>query len=453
MPVTRIDREAVPYVRPAYEPDTRTLLQLMQMAGQSQVRAAAQRGDTRAQGLMTLGQVISQGLSGMRQGKEREQAQAFAQQQYQDEQRRKGFQDQLSFAQFEALQEERAASRQAREQATTTAADASAHKRGGEVADQVGYGPMAESQVDPIMQGPAAGRARYSFGPGTADGPELMPTREQQQGIETRKSIEAMGGTLGPNGQVVMPPKPEAPSNPTEWSVLMQAAGGDPRKALELRRQQQAAGRAPDNEPLATVIGPDGKPVYVRRSDAIGKSPTAGAEKPSSGVQKRVLNFFNRAENADKELEALEPAIQQMGTLAQGRMNWAPNLAQTPTGRQYIAAQRAFTEARLRKDSGAAIPPHEFESDRQTYFPQPGDDKTTLENKRRARAAILASLAFESGQALGEFLGSQDEAASVIQTYKTRSAKPITVDDPKLGAPLKPGQTVTIGKYQIKVEP
>lgn len=242
MPVTRIDREAVPYVRPAYEPDTRTLLQLMQMAGQSQVRAAAQRGDTRAQGLMTLGQVISQGLSGMRQGKEREQAQAFAQQQYQNEQQHKGFQDQLSLAQFEALQEERAAARQAREQAATTAADASAYKRGGDVAGEVGYGPMSEPQMESVMQGPAAGRARYSFGPGTADGPELMPTREQQQGIDTRKSIEAMGGTLGPNGQVVMPPKPETPSNPTEWSVLMQAAGGDPRKALEVRRQQRPVG-------------------------------------------------------------------------------------------------------------------------------------------------------------------------------------------------------------------
>jgi hypothetical protein len=141
-------------------------------------------------------------------------------------------------------------------------------------------------------------------------------------------------------------------------------------------------------------------------------------------VQKRVLNFFNRAEQADKDLEGLEAEIQQMGLPGQVRMATAPNFAQSQTGQAYSQAQRAFTEARLRKDSGAAIPETEFKNDRQTYFAQPGDSAETLAQKRRARAAVLSSLAFESGQALGEFLGSAEEAARVIQSYKTRAAKP-----------------------------
>jgi len=174
--------------------------------------------------------------------------------------------------------------------------------------------------------------------------------------------------------------------------------------------------------PLVPVVGPDGVVRYGTREQAIGTPTPAGSEKPSSGQQKRVLNFFNRAEQADRDLEAMEPQIQKMNLAGQTWQAWAPNFAQTQLGQSYTAAQRAFTEARLRKDSGAAIPTEEYENDQKTYFAQPGDSQTTLEQKRRARAAMLASLAFESGQALGEYVGGSDEAKAIVERYKTRSA-------------------------------
>lgn len=203
-----------------------------------------------------------------------------------------------------------------------------------------------------------------------------------------------------------------------------------------------AASRTSANEPLEKIVGPDGKVVFVPRSQAIGKTPGAGTEKSSSGVQKRVLNFFNRAEQADKDLEALEPEIEKLGLARQARQALAPNFLQSQLGQSYIAAQRAFTEARLRKDSGAAIPKEEFESDRKTYFVQPGDSKQTIQDKNRARAAMLASLAFESGQALGEFVGDADEAKKIIEGYKARSAKS---GGPTLGA------VVTVNGQRVRV--
>jgi hypothetical protein len=74
----------------------------------------------------------------------------------------------------------------------------------------------------------------------------------------------------------------------------------------------------------------------------------------------------------------------------------------------YRAAQRAFTEARLRKESGAAIPPHEYETDAQMYFFQPGDTPKTLEQKRRARQMVVDGVAAEAGRAL------TNPAASVV---------------------------------------
>lgn len=194
----------------------------------------------------------------------------------------------------------------------------------------------------------------------------------------------------------------------------------------------ETATSAADNSPLQSIIGPDGKPVLVRRQDAIGKTPASGTSKPATGLEKRALNFYNRAHQADIDLEAMEPKIQALNLGGQAWMAVMPNFAQTQLGQQYTQAQRAFTEARLRKDSGAAIPEAEFDNDRKTYFAQPGDSKETLEQKRRGRAAVLASLGFESGQALGEFVGDTDEARAIVDGFKARSKKVVAPAAPKV---------------------
>lgn len=192
-------------------------------------------------------------------------------------------------------------------------------------------------------------------------------------------------------------------------------------RAMEVNARQGTG--TDDPGPLETIIGPDGKPIRVARKDAVGKPPASGTQKPASGLEKRALNFFNRARQADVDLEQLEPEIAGMGLAGQARMAYAHNTLQSETGQLYTQAQRAFTEARLRKDSGAAIPEQEFKNDRQTYFAQPGDSEVTLDQKRRARAAVLSSLAFESGQALGEFVGDADEARAMVDSYKERSTR------------------------------
>lgn len=213
------------------------------------------------------------------------------------------------------------------------------------------------------------------------------------------------------------------------------ARAGSDNKMYDMQGQPIADAIAPDvppttwrEDPLKTqtewAIAPGETEARLMTKDEIrrlGAKRPAGADRPSSGQQKRVLNFFNRAQQADADLEAMEANVQEMGLAGQTRMEWAPNVLQSDVGQRYLAAQRAFTEARLRKDSGAAIPKEEFTNDRKTYFPQPGDSQATLAQKRRARAAILASLAFESGQALGEYVGDTEEAKRVIQSYKDRS--------------------------------
>ena len=256
-------------------------------------------------------------------------------------------------------------------------------------------------------------------------------------------------GRVVASGPQSPPPREPLPPNPTEASLAAAAAAGDrdAARALALLRAQHPPSVPAADNVLVPIVGPDGKTRYGTRQEARGSLVPSGSEKPSSGVQKRVLNFFNRAQQADKDLESMEGGIQQLDLGGQAWMQFMPNFLQTDLGQQYTQAQRAFTEARLRKDSGAAIPEAEFANDRRTYFAQPGDSKATLEQKRRARATMLASLGFEAGQALTEFTGDAEEAKALVDAYRARARKP--GDQP----PLQNGETVSVGGFTVRVKP
>lgn len=71
----------------------------------------------------------------------------------------------------------------------------------------------------------------------------------------------------------------------------------------------------------------------------------------------------------------------------------------TPDQRQAGQAMRNFITAKLRKESGAAISPTEFDDARLQYFPALGDDEQTLRNKKVLRDSVLNNLIAGSGGA------------------------------------------------------
>jgi hypothetical protein len=160
----------------------------------------------------------------------------------------------------------------------------------------------------------------------------------------------------------------------------------------------------PSPESLVQIMGPNGAPIWVRESDAVG-NPSARPARAVTGVERQALSYYNRAKDAAVSVEKLEPSVSGAGVVSQGQLQYAPNVLQTPNQRRYRQAQRAFTEARLRKESGAAIPVHEYENDSKTYFARPGDDPATIEQKRLKRQTVLDGLAFASGRAYEEYYG------------------------------------------------
>lgn len=267
-----------PYVRQPYTPDTRSIGALLMRQGQDQGTAAAIRGATAAQLWENLARGFQQYQNTTRDQAERAATIVLRQQEQQA-------QAQLKRDEMEQRRQEREEAARLRQETADRQRQMDAEKRGTAVAEQVGYGPMSEPQMTDVLQSPAAGRARYSFGPGTAEGPELLPTKDQQKAIEAEQTITAMGGTLGPNGQVVMPPKPAsmrlqpAMVNGRRVFVRVDDQGnafdpaGKPVQAEPIPPQQSSA-----QEPLVSIMGEDGNPVYVPRSQAVGQRPASNRE-------------------------------------------------------------------------------------------------------------------------------------------------------------------------------
>jgi len=231
--------------------------------------------------------------------------------------------------------------------------------------------------------------------------------------------------------QLAPPPGPHVisydaatPRDATHFSVSSDTsqAEGDPRAMLEQQIQ-----RLPANHPARMAIekqfaDQDAKKAAAQQLvDQLAETHRHNVEtentakeaikakgadsKPATGAERQALSFYNRAAEAAKTVTPLEEGIGQMGLAGQARLEYAPNFLQSPEGQSYRQAQRAFTEARLRKESGAAIPPAEYENDSKTYFAQPGDSAAILEQKRKARQTVLDGLAFSSGKAYDEFYG------------------------------------------------
>lgn len=132
-----------------------------------------------------------------------------------------------------------------------------AAKRGADIVkDMGGYGPLSENAVDDVMQSPDAGRVRYSFGPGMANGPEVLPNRVQQEQIDLKKKVEGMGGLMESNGTIKFPPKPDRPAPPgsIEQQIADALAKGDTatvKRLTEAANLAAGARRAPEKTPMS----------------------------------------------------------------------------------------------------------------------------------------------------------------------------------------------------------
>jgi len=144
-----------------------------------------------------------------------------------------------------------------------------------------------------------------------------------------------------------------------------------------------------DQEPIP------GGPADIARQNAENERDKLGSEQAKAG------NFYLRASRSNQNYGALGVGAEGLG-LHVARAVLPDSVTNQFVGderQQADAFMRDFIAATLRYESGAAIPPSEFESQAKTFFPIPGDSAATIEAKAQLRANAIEGLRMSAGPA------------------------------------------------------
>jgi hypothetical protein len=135
-------------------------------------------------------------------------------------------------------------------------------------------------------------------------------------------------------------------------------------------------------------------------SDLGATSPKPPEDPLSKANQANAAGFYSRALNANNGYgEGVSP--RDAGT--QMFVNLFPNgvvrsfESDARKNAETYAAE--FVASTLRKESGAAISPQEYESQFSRYFPQPGDGPEQIATKKQLRAQALEAMRLQAGPA------------------------------------------------------
>jgi len=171
----------------------------------------------------------------------------------------------------------------------------------------------------------------------------------------------------------VMPPIPPGIRRPTGGTVPAPPGAS----------QQQAP--APTDAAAATGGARVGDPIVT------------GTAKPSD-TQMNAALYADRMTKSNEVITSLERAGTSYVDQAASQVPLGiGNYLISDDYRQLDQAQRDFINATLRRESGAVISPEEFDNARKQYFPQPGDDPKTIEQKRANRETAITGISRAAG--------------------------------------------------------
>lgn len=286
---------------------------------------------------------------------------------------------------------------------------------------------------------------------------QQLATQYQTQSLGDRQRVLAIPKFGGADLGAEVVPGSEARVNATPGQVL----ASNTRLALKGQGPVSAGGGAPVVSGTMPVGRRSAAPAATgAHAPAAARAPAAPAEEvmpKMTGEQAKSTGYYLRAANAHREIDRIGPEYSPSGVIATDAALKTPiigavvgggvNALQSPNTQSVGNAQRAFVNATLRRDSGAAISSTEWADAKQRYFPQPGDKPDVIAQKKRNRENDIAALRVGSGPGA---------TTRTVREQLLPERKPSAAAGPRLtpeqAAKLKPGTTFvgTDGVTRVK---
>jgi hypothetical protein len=154
-----------------------------------------------------------------------------------------------------------------------------------------------------------------------------------------------------------------------------------------------------------TIVTPDlslyPRPV-IGGKQTQGPMPTVTAFAPPNPSQAEAASagFANRLAASADIIAKNESQLTSLKQRTESKIPVIGNYLVSPEYQKADQAERDFVNAQLRRESGAVISDQEFDNARKQYFPQPGDSKAVLEQKRVARQRAVRNMQLSAGNSL-----------------------------------------------------
>lgn len=172
---------------------------------------------------------------------------------------------------------------------------------------------------------------------------------------------------------------------------------------LESQRQIAAANRASKEQ----IAEKDRASAEARNLAKIA-AQLSESEKPLNESQGKATAYAIRMKEANQILNDLEGEKQYTPSYLRGAAESLPLvggymapvagfIAENENEQMIRQARENFITAVLRQESGAVISDQEFAREERKYFPQAGDDKKTIAQKRRAREIAINAMSVQAG--------------------------------------------------------
>lgn len=244
--------------------------------------------------------------------------------------------------------------------------------------------PQSDAEVGPWVR-LHAGTTEHTLKVLEAFQPKIE--RSVEGSTVTYRNTSPLGGAIG---------APMSPAIP--MTMTPDARATDARARERMAFDQQQSGKP------TVITGPNGEVFSVDPRAATGRvvtgedgQPLNKGEKPLTESQSNATAYGMRAQDSNDILKqiATKNNLSDLSVLA--AKSRVGNIAVPEWAQQAQAAKLNFITAVLRKESGAAIPPSEFDAEDRKYFPQVGDGPNTIKQKERARELAVEALGVQAG--------------------------------------------------------